>query len=70
MPFDRKDVTTAVYVRDTQTGNYIPEGVAYFGLNKTKGKVQTKDDTGFPKQLKHPRGSKSSHEITFDSTGE
>ncbi len=70
MPFDGKDVTTAIYVRDTQTGIYVAQGSIYFGLNKAEGKVEIKDDTGFPKQLKHAQSGLSDFDITLVSTEE
>jgi hypothetical protein len=70
MPFDGKDVTTAIYVRDTQTGIYVAQGSIYFGKIKWENNVEIRDDTGFPKQLRHERSGISDFDITLVSIAE
>lgn len=68
MPFDGKEVTTAIYVRDTVSGVYVATGSIFFGKNQAAGKVEIKDDTDFPKQLKHEQSDSSDFTITLIST--
>lgn len=68
MPFDGKEVTTAIYVRDTVSGVYVATGSIFFGKNQAAGKVEIKDDTDFPKQLKREQSDSSDFTITLVST--
>jgi hypothetical protein len=56
MPVEGPPVTTALYVRDETTGQYLsPPGALHLKWNKETGQVDIADSTNFPDYLKWER---------------
>lgn len=69
VPRDGTLVTTALYVRDKKTGEYVAVGSIYFKWDNDKQHVVILDQEGWPKnQLKHEDDGDNSFTITLIST--
>ena len=69
VPRDGTLVTTALYVRDLKTGEYVAIGSIYFKWDNDKQKVVVLDQEGWPqKQLKHEDDGNNNFTITLIST--
>lgn len=67
MPEGGPPVTTAIYVRDEQTGVYIATGSVFFQWNPGTKQVDIVSQENFPSQLKHERNDASRFIITLTS---
>ncbi|MFI5775879.1 beta/gamma crystallin domain-containing protein [Nocardia sp. NPDC051570] len=63
MPADGPPVTTAIYVRDERTGEYMAIGSVYFTWNHETKAVDIADETHFPENMTHERAG--SNRFTF-----
>jgi len=68
MPVSGPPVTTAIYLRDEQTGVYLATGSVYFQWNEGTKQVDIVSQENFPAQLKHEREDASRFIITLTST--
>jgi hypothetical protein len=59
MPEDGPPVTTAIYVRDEQSGNYVATGAVHFAWNSTTKSVDIADDTNFPANMEYKRDGRN-----------
>ncbi|WP_326655004.1 beta/gamma crystallin domain-containing protein [Streptomyces sp. NBC_01750] len=59
MPEDGPPVTTAIYVRDEQSGNYVATGSVYFAWNGTTKSVDVADETNFPDNMRYKRDGRN-----------
>ncbi|MFD6356934.1 beta/gamma crystallin domain-containing protein [Nocardia tengchongensis] len=66
MPAGGPPVTTAIYVRDEQTGEYAAIGSVYFVWNPQTSAVDVSDETNFPKNMTYERAG--SNQFTFHLT--
>jgi Membrane binding/Beta/Gamma crystallin len=55
IPADGPPVTTAIYVRDESSGEYIATGSIYFGWNADTKAIDVVDETHLPKKLGYQR---------------
>jgi|GEM_PF-2325714 len=67
MPEKGPSVTTAIYVRDEQTGSYLATGSVFFQWNAGTQQVDIVSQQNFPAQLKHERADASSFILTLTS---
>lgn len=66
MPAGGPPVTTAIYVRDERTGEYMAIGSVYFAWNAGTKSVDIADETNFPENMTHERAG--SNRFTFRLT--
>lgn len=66
MPADGPPVTTAIYVRDVPTGEYLASGAIYFVWNPETRAVDVADATNFPANMNYERASPN--QFTFHLT--
>ncbi|QIS18966.1 beta/gamma crystallin domain-containing protein [Nocardia terpenica] len=66
MPADGPPVTTAIYVRDEQTGEYAAIGSVYFAWNSETQAVDVADRTHFPENMSYTR--EGNNRFTFHLT--
>ena len=57
MPADGPPVTTAIYVRDEQSGAYVATGAVYFVWNSQTRSVDIADATNFPANMTYERAT-------------
>ncbi|MFI6574821.1 beta/gamma crystallin domain-containing protein [Nocardiopsis sp. NPDC050513] len=55
MPEDGPPVTTAIHVRNEQSGVYVATGSVYFAWDKKTKSVKIADETNFPTNMAHKR---------------
>ncbi|NUK85432.1 beta/gamma crystallin domain-containing protein [Streptomyces lunaelactis] len=55
MPEDGPPVTSAIYVRSEQSGEYVAMGSVYFVWNGTTKSVDVADETNFPANMRYKR---------------
>ncbi|MFE3261710.1 beta/gamma crystallin domain-containing protein [Nocardia sp. NPDC059091] len=66
MPAGGPPVTTAIYVRDEHTGEYVAIGSVYFVWNPQTSAVDVSDDTHFPENMTYERAG--NNRFTFHLT--
>jgi hypothetical protein len=67
MPVRGPSVTTAIYVRDEQTGVYLATGSVFFQWNEQAQQVDIVSQENFPAQLKYERQDANRFIITLIS---
>lgn len=67
IPDDGTVVTTALYLRDEKSGQYLAIGSVYFQWNKTTTQVDIVSSENFPKQLKSERAGPTKFVVTLIS---
>ncbi|MFE3026119.1 beta/gamma crystallin domain-containing protein [Nocardia tengchongensis] len=66
MPAGGPPVTTAIYVRNEQTGEFVAIGSVYFVWNPQTSAVDVADETNFPENMTYERAG--SNRFTFHLT--
>ena len=67
MPEDGPPVTTAIYVRNENSGEYVATGAIHFTWNSGTKSIDVADASNFPENMEHARDGRNQFTFTLKS---